>query len=407
MKHRTLFNFISLNTSSFINKVLNFFLFIFLVRLLSPQQYGIYNIVWAQIGLLGPFVDFGTTNYGLIHSPQEDKKRFVDLISFRLYLSLFIIVITFILGYLFHFSVEILTYILLTSVVIIANMWSGSFLILMSLLNKTYLPSVISVIFNILTITTFIILLLLFKSLLPLFVAVFVFYSLYALMNWYIIRRRIGAFDLTIDVARWKNIISKSYVFVLISFFAGLYFKIDILLLKLLRSEYDVALYSAGYKFFEALIFIASSYNFAAVPVLSRLYKDDKEKFVSRLYRDSLVMGIIGLGGVIGVYLFSPYFLPLVLKGNYNESIKVLKIVIFALPFLFASTVLLNTVYIMGKSIWVVYLFCFLTVFNIINNYWLIPQYSYTASAWITVGSEVMNTVILSYFVYQLLRKND
>ena len=120
MKHRTLFNFISLNTSSFINKLLNFLLFIFLVRLLSPQQYGIYNIVWAQIGLLGPFVDFGTTNYGLIHSPQEDKKHFVDLISFRLYLSLCIIIITLIFMLLFVILTVVLLLFYITRLITIA-----------------------------------------------------------------------------------------------------------------------------------------------------------------------------------------------------------------------------------------------------------------------------------------------
>jgi len=97
-------NFASLNISSLVNKLLNFILFIFLLRYLTPEEYGIYALVWAQVSLFSPIVDLGTTAYGIIDLPTEKKEKFISLFNLRLTVSLIIFFLTFITGFLLIFS---------------------------------------------------------------------------------------------------------------------------------------------------------------------------------------------------------------------------------------------------------------------------------------------------------------
>ena len=152
-----LINFLSLNASSLYNRILNFILFFFLIRFLTPAEYGIYTVAWAFVGILAPFIDFGTTTYGLINLPGKEKNHMKEVISFRFYLALLLFLVTILLAYVFNYSGAALTAILLTSVTILANMWSGTYLLVCSIRQKNYLPAIVSVIFNTVLITSLVI----------------------------------------------------------------------------------------------------------------------------------------------------------------------------------------------------------------------------------------------------------
>lgn len=399
-------NFFSLNVSSFLNRVLNFLLFIFLIRYLTTAEYGIYNLVWAHISLLSPFVDFGTTTYGLVHLAEEKKRELSTLLSLRLSLAVIMVVLTILLAIIFQYSVSIILFIVLTSVVIISNMWSGSYLLITSVKQKSYLASIVSIVFNSFYIAFLIVQLFFFKSLSFIFYFISVFYLIYAVLNYFLVKYEVGQFNLIFDIEAWKNIVKKSYMFVLISFFAGLYFKLDVILLKMLRTPAEVGIYSAGYKFLDAFMFIAASYSFVGTPILSKRYNSDTQNFQKKVWKDVIFLSGIGLGAAIANYVLAPFVLRYILHGDFTYSLSVLRVVIWALPFILATTVFLNALYIMKKTQWVVGLFMFQTVFNLSMNMVFIPRYSYIGSAYITVIGEVLNAVITLIMVRILIRKS-
>lgn len=391
-------NFLSLNASSVVNKFLTFILFIFLIKYFSASDYGIYTLVWAHVSLLAPFLDLGTTTYGLIHLSNKKLAHFNSLISLRLFFAGIIFILTVVLALLFQYKIDIIIYILLTSIIIFSNTWSGSYLILASVKEKNYLPATVSIFFNIILISSLVLSLFFFKRLTPIFIIIFITYSMYSLFNIYLMKKELINLEFNFDIKNWLPIIKKSSIFILISFFGGLYFKLDVILLKILKTEADVGIYSAGYKFFEALIFIASSYTFVAAPVLAKLISNNLPVFIKRVKRDTLLLGIIGFWTSLIVYIFSPILLPLILHKDYSLSISVLQIVIFSLPFVFISTVIMNALYVLQKAYLVVGLFILQTIFNLTLNFIFIPHYSYFASAYITILGEILNTLILLVF---------
>jgi len=400
-------NFFSLNISGLISKFLNLVLFIFLVRFLPIREYGIYTLVWAHVNILSPLVDFGTTSYGMVYLPREKKEKVFSLFSMRLILSLIIFALTIVLAYVFHYQISIIIYILLTSFVIFYNTTSGMYLIMSSIEEKLVHNSLISVLTNILMMGCLVMIVMLFKKIQYVFFAISVFYILYTFFYSLLLRKMVGKFVLKIDIKSWIDIIKKSYVFVLVSFFAGIYFKIDVFILNYLKGAAAVGVYSSGYKFFEAMIMLASSYNTLSAPIFSKTAYANKRLLFAKVVKHTLFLGTIGGGVVCATLIFGSIILPHILKGNYEQAIPVVKIVIWALPFILFNSVLLKLLYASDLTSIVVALFLVMSIVNISLNFLFVPQFSFFASSYITVFSEIVNLLVLIVIVFVIYRKKN
>lgn len=394
LSKKFLINFSSLNASSLLNKLMHFVFFLLLIRIVTPADYGIYTLVWAHVALLSPLLDFGTTSYGLVYSPQRSEKDLHSLFTLRIILSVAVFVLTIILAFIFRYSWPVLVLVILNSFTIFSFMSSGSYLIATSLKEKLYLSSAASLVFNAVLIFAMILTLLFYRNLFSLFVVVFFFYNLYAFVCWLLLRREVVKFKFEIDFNKWYKILKKSSIFLLIGLFSGFYFKLDVFLLNFIKGASAVGIYSSGYKFLDSMMLLVSSYNVSSLPRFSVLGKGDRTVFVRRIKKDLIFVVLLGAAAVIGIYALIPTIFPLLLPKNYEASFAVIRIVILALPFILATSVFLNAIYVIDKPYFAIGLFAFQIVFNFSLNYFLIPIYSYTASAYITVVCESINTLV-------------
>ncbi|MCL4386392.1 MAG: oligosaccharide flippase family protein, partial [Cyanobacteria bacterium] len=404
-----LLNFFSLNFSSLAGKFLNFILFLFLIRYLAVNEYGIYTLVWAQISLLSPLVDFGTTSYGIVHLSPEKEDKFVKLFNLRIFLSVIVFVLTlFFAFFLFKSNLKIFGLIALTSFTIFTNLFSGTYLIRNAITGKIYNSSIVSTFFNLFLVIALILGLITFRSINLVFIEIFIIYNLNSLVNFFLVTKDLVRFKFKLDFTSWFKLIKKAYIFVLISFFAGLYFKLDVFILQIFKGEKEVGVYSAGYKFFEALITIAGSYNIASTPIFAKLVNNNMKLFLHKIKKDFLFLLFIGSSVVLVTELLGPLFLPYFMKGNYESSIQVLRVVIIGLPIILLSSIFLNALYVLRKAYLVIYIFAIQTIVNFILNLILIPKYSYMASSYITVFSEMTNFIlILIVFIHEYKKKYE
>ena len=400
-------NFFSLNISSIVNKILHFILFLVLINYFKPEEYGVYTLAWTQIGLLLPLLDFGTTSYGLVHINDSVDKRIRELFSLRFYLSLITFVLTIILAILFHYPTSVLIPTILISFVIFANMFSGTYLILSSIKQKSYIASLVSMIFQILLVISLIAGVLITKQLMTVFVITFALYNLYSFVNFLLVRREVGKLSLKIDLYKWSIIIKKSFIFLLISLLAGFYSKVDVLILNFIKGKEAVGIYSAGYRFLDALMFVVTAYNVSSMPLFSKLAHDKKKNiFINKIKKDVVLVSFIGISIALGFYFLGPIFLPILYKSTYFESIQVLRIIIFALPLILLTSVFLNSIYALNKAKSVIFIFLFQLIFNIAFNWYFIPKYGFFASAYITLLGESLNTLICFIILKKSLNEN-
>ncbi len=403
LKSKFLTNLFSLNFSSLLNKFFHFVLFIFLVRNLSPDKYGVYIIVWTFIGIFTPLLDLGTTNYGLVYLPKERKAMMSNLIAMRFYFAGVIFLIANLSAwFFFRKQPEMIIYIVLTSVSILASVWSGSYLIINSVREKIIFSSIVSLLFTGSYVLAIIISLLLKKELLTIFLIISLSFLLYALINFWLVRKEIPQLRLPFTPAVWKRILTKSYLFVLISFISGIYFKHNVFLLKYFHSESDVGIYSSGFKFLDASLLLAASYNITVMPIFSRIAKE-KHLLKKKIKKDFFLLTAIGFLTAILFYFLGPFLLPLILKGNYLSGIKVAQIVVFALPLILIGSIFYNVLYVFEMANYVFFIFLIRGVVNLILNIVFIPVYSYFACAWLTVLTEFFSTLLAFYFVRKKL----
>ena len=402
-------NFFSLNISSVVNKILHFVLFLILINYFKPEEYAVYTLVWTQIGLFLPLLDFGTTSYGLVNIDDNYliEKKIKELFSLRFYLSLITFSLTIVVAILFNYSANMLIPIILTSFVIFANMFSGTYLILSSIKQKSYLASLISMLFQIGLVVSLIVGVLLTKQLMTVFIITFILYNLYSFINFILVKNVVGSLSLKIDLKQWSIIIKKSFIFLLISLLAGFYSKVDVLILNFIKGKYAVGIYSAGYRFLDALMFIVSAYNISSMPLFSKLAKEKNVNiFKNKIKKDTVMVFVIGMFVALGFYFFTPIILPIVYKSTYFQSIQILRIIIFALPLILLTSVFLNSIYALNKAKTVIYIFLFQLVFNIILNFLFIPRFSFFASAYITLIGEALNTLICFIILRKTLNEN-
>ncbi|MFS8159725.1 MAG: oligosaccharide flippase family protein [Candidatus Roizmanbacteria bacterium] len=225
-------NFGILNLTSFLGKALNFLLFFVLVRFLSVKDYGIYTLVWTQVGLLNPFLDLGTTTYTITQESSKALSQVPALISLRLLIGFITMFLTVGIALFVPISHNILFYIALISTTLFANSVSGSYLIVQSLKKQSSKAALLSLMFQVLLTGTSILLLIGHKGLYGIFGAVSIGYLLYGLCILFLLYKEFNHENSWFEMTTWKSILRHSFVFVLISFFAGLYYKIDIVLLK-------------------------------------------------------------------------------------------------------------------------------------------------------------------------------
>ena len=398
-------DFFSLNLSTFLNKLFHFGLFIFLVKHLLPSQYGIYTLAWAYVGFFIPFIDLGTTNYGLVYLPKQSKQALIKLISLRIFIASIIYCIANVAAFFIFFrQKEMFWYIFLASSTIISSIWSGSYLIINSIRQKVIYSSLLSLIFNLFFVVLIMIFYLLFRNLSAIFQAVFLSFFLYFLLNYFLVKKEIGYLIWQIDFGFWREIIKKSLIFVLISFFASVRYKVDVFLLNFYQGSEAVGLYSSGYKFLEASVLIAGSYNITAMPIFSRLSKD-LNALRKKIKKDYYLLMFLSLLIVFGFYFFSPVILPILLGKKYLAAIYLARLLIFALPFVFINSIFFNFLYSQDKPQKVLLVLIIQAFLSLILNLVFVPKISYWSPVYVVILGEIL-TALLSYkLVYQIIKK--
>jgi O-antigen/teichoic acid export membrane protein len=195
----------------------------------------------------------------------------------------------------------------------------------------------------------------------------------------------------------WKKLLLEAIPLGISSAVIFIYFKMDTILLSILKTNYDVGIYNAAYKVIENLSFFPSMIIGLIFPILSYHVFSDKKHFFHLADETFKVFLILVVPIVIGTLFLSERIVGLIGGAAFLQSANTLRILIFALAFIFFGG-LFNGIMIAGnhqkKMLWV---FVGCALFNVTSNIIFIPLFSYTASAIISAVTEFF--VALSGFI--------
>lgn len=216
-------------------------------------------------------------------------------------------------------------------------------------------------------------------------------------------------FKLAFDFALWKKIFSECLPISVVTILAMIYFKVDTIMLSLLRSSTDVGIYGPPYKVVEILLLLPSIFMGNVFPIITRyIYeKNDQVQAVFQKAFDFLL--VIAVPIVVGVIFTASRIVEIIAGSDFTTIHTIgpvwgipatsgfaLQILIVAVGISFLSHLFGYTVISLGQQKKLVWPNLVLVFFNIGLNLILIPKISYIGAAITTVLTEML--VVLLYF---------
>ena len=140
-------------------------------------------------------------------------------------------------------------------------------------------------------------------------------------LSFSIVLIKIAKPKLTIDFSLWKTLIVGSIPFALNALFGVLFFKIDTVMLSVLKGDATVGIYNAAYVPLLALGVIPTVFIAALYPVMSRYFVSSKDSLETFTGLSSKYMAIIGFPIAIGCFVLANRFIALFYAGQFSASI--------------------------------------------------------------------------------------
>ncbi len=199
-------------------------------------------------------------------------------------------------------------------------------------------------------------------------------------------------FPLKIDFGFVKKIAKETLPITLMLFFNLIYFRIDMILLSVFRPGEDVAIYDLSYKVFDFLIALPLFLSNVLYPMFLEAEKNSR-KVKPKLIVYTLVFIGLGILVALPVWFLSP--LLSFIRIEFIKSVIPLHILLLSLPIFFATSILQWLLIAKKQQLFLMYIYLFATILNVILNVIFIPSYGYVASAIITGISELLVLLIL------------
>ena len=205
-----------------------------------------------------------------------------------------------------------------------------------------------------------------------------------------------GKLSFSLPSALFKKAWPLAIVFILSAF----YFRIDMMMLEVMKGERAVGLYSAAYKVIEFLSIVPGTVTIAALPGLSSDFYSDIESFRVTFFKTAIMLGIGGAAIGSFLYFFASHVILVLYGPLFFDSVRSLSILSGVVLLLFINGYLAYVTIAADNDKAVALILVIATMINVILNIYLIPKYSFVGAALSTLLSEVaMFFCYISLFV--------
>lgn len=207
------------------------------------------------------------------------------------------------------------------------------------------------------------------------------------------------------DPALWRKIFRAGLPLTVSAILVMIYFKLDTVMLSLMKESSDVGIYGLAYKILESIIFFPAMFVGLVMPLMSKYFSLDKSLFLKVVQKTLDTLLILIMPMIIGAILLSKKIISLVGGEDFLLSAGVLNILIFACGFIFLGTLFSNTIIAAEKQKALVWIYGLGALVNIVTNFIFIPKYSYYGAASTTVLTEFLVTLLMVLIIYQTVKK--
>lgn len=216
--------------------------------------------------------------------------------------------------------------------------------------------------------------------------------------------RKYISIKLKFDFAYWKIFLKEAFPMGAASVITFLYFKLDTILLSVMKSNADVGIYNVAYKVLENVTFFPAMIMGLVMPLLSHAAFSDRKKFETISNSAFKLFVILVIPMVVSVLFLANEIVWVVGGPDFAESAGILRILVLALALIFFGQFFSTTLIVNNMQKKLMYIFAFAAACNIVLNLIFIPKFSYLAAAYISVITELLVVTISFYITTTKLR---
>lgn len=394
--------------ATIISIVLGFFHVMYIARYLGAEGFGILSFALAFTGIFGVFSDLGLGPL-TVREVARDKslaKKYLNNISV---MKTILVTITFaliaIVINLLGYPEQTIKVVYLISLSVVFNSFTGIFYSIFRAFEKMEYQSLGQILNSILMLVG------------ALFAisrgfSVIGFASIYFIVSIITLGYSFAFFvwkftlpKLEVDWSFWKPTIKEALPFFLSAIVNIIAFKIDIIMLSMMKGDIVVGWYSAAYRLIEVLIFIPATFASAIYPVLSNFYVSSQESLKLAYKKSFKYLFIVGLPIAVGTTILAYKIILFIYKSGFTNSIIALQILIWTIPIIFLTYMFGIMLASVNKQFLALKINFLCMILNITINLILIPRYSYVGASIATVITALLSFILCFHFLFKFIYK--
>lgn len=221
-----------------------------------------------------------------------------------------------------------------------------------------------------------------------------------AILGIRIVNKLVGGNVMSLDFTNAKNIISEILVFGLQYIFGNLYFMLDTILIGIWLGDAATGIYQAGFRIMSLALIIIEIVRSPMLPVLSRTFYEDREKWIMMNKLLFKILFFIGIPISIIFYCI-PEFVVSIIYGNGNYSYSATLLQLFAIvTFIRFLTEPLVYVLTTSKRQKILLIFAILgSIMSYALNTILLNQFGIVGAAWIAIFVNALVNFGILFFI--------
>ena len=379
----------------------------YLTRYLGTTGFGEYTTVFAYLGFFSVLIDFGL--YPILVreiAKNESKASYIlgNIAGLRIVLSFLVLSVAFLVSLFLPYSANVKFGITVAAFSLFFTFLNQIFVGIFQVRLRMDLAALGDVLGRIVVFS--LVLLFIYKHLgFLLIISTAVFGNLAQTVLSFLLSRKYIHFNFTFDFSFWRKIFKITLPLAVVSILGIIHFKVDTLILSLLKPASDVGIYGAPYKILEVLISFPAIFVGLIFPTFSRLFAQKAQEDFKRIFQkafDFLVISAIPV--VVGIFVLAGPIMDLIAGKEFAPSSFVLKILTLSIFSIFLATLMNDCLIAVDLQKKLVRIYLVAVIINVCGNIILIPLYSYYGAAIMTVITESLILVLTSWAVFKFLK---
>jgi O-antigen/teichoic acid export membrane protein len=403
-KRNIFYKFLSEST-----RILPALLFIYVARKLGDENFGKLSFAYSFTGICIIVADFGL-NTILIRNVSRQKELTREYVGNIFVLKMVLSAISILVMGLFvlfaGYSSEVITLVIVFGGVMFFKTMVDFFCAVFNAYERMDREAFLKGTSQILLFLSGIVILALGFGLFGLSNVFLIVYLVSSVVGFYMVYEGIASIRPSFNLRFWKYILRESLPLALTVIFTVIYFKIDVVMLSLIRGDNsEIGWYSAAMRLIELIGVVPALIVSALFPIFSSLYKESIDS-LKKAYKTSFkYLLVIALPVAVGTLLLSERFIYIIYGKEFAKAIPALQILVFALIFIFVNYILMNILVAVDKQKLNAIVAGTCVFVNITLNLCLIPHYGYLGAGVATVITEIVLFGLCLYFVTRYVCK--